>query len=33
VKTKTTVAVLGYYLDYAFVEVANQRGWISTSLL
>ncbi|NTS40050.1 M23 family metallopeptidase [Flavisolibacter sp. BT320] len=33
VKTKTPVAVLGYYQEYAFVEVQNQRGWIPSSLL
>ncbi|HEV7332648.1 MAG TPA: M23 family metallopeptidase [Flavisolibacter sp.] len=33
VKTETPVAVLGYFSDYAFVEVANQRGWLPSSLL
>lgn len=33
VKTETPVSVLGYFPDYAFVEVAGQRGWLPSSLL
>lgn len=33
VKKETRVAVMGYYLDYAFVEVSDQKGWLSSSLL
>ena len=33
VKTETPVSVLGYFADYAFVEIAGQRGWLPSSLL
>lgn len=33
VKTETPASVLGYFADYALVEVAGQRGWLPSSLL
>jgi murein DD-endopeptidase MepM/ murein hydrolase activator NlpD len=33
VEKQTPVSVLGYFADYAFVEVAGQRGWLPSTLL